>query len=45
MVAMILLRPLLFPLVRLQNGHVMSMQPAPWPEPDPVVAAAGGADP
>jgi transposase len=21
-------------------GHVMSMQPAPWPEPDPVVAAA-----
>jgi transposase len=28
------------PLSRLQNGHVMSMQPAPWPDPDPVVSAA-----
>ena len=42
-VAMILLRPLLSPLSRLQNGRVMSMQPAPWPDPDPVVAAAIGA--
>jgi transposase len=40
MMAMILLRPLLFPSFRLQNGRVMSMQPAPWPDPDPVVAAA-----
>jgi transposase len=40
MVAMNLLRPLLSPSSRLQNGRVMSMQPAPWPEPDPVVAAA-----
>ena len=40
MAAMMLLRPLLFRLVRLQNGRVMSMQPAPWPDPDPVVAAA-----
>jgi transposase len=40
MMAMILLRPLLFPLVRLQNGRVMSVQPVPWPDPDPVVAAA-----
>ena len=38
-----LLRPLLFPLSWLQNGHVMSMQPVPWPDPDPVVAAAIGA--
>src|SRR5258708_24277249 len=37
---MILLRPLLSASSRLQNGRVMSMQPAPWPEPDPVVAAA-----
>jgi transposase len=37
---MIVLRPLLFYLVRLQDGQVMSMQPLPWPEPDPVVAAA-----
>jgi transposase len=43
MVVMILLRPLLFPSSRLQNGHVMSMQPAPWPGPDPVVATAIGA--
>jgi transposase len=42
-VAMMLLRPLLFPLSWLQNGHVMSMQPVPWPDPDPVVAAAIGA--
>ena len=42
-VAMMLLRPLLFPSSWLQNGHVMSMQPAPWPDPDPVVAAAIGA--
>jgi transposase len=40
MVAMMLLRPLLFPSSRLQNGPVMSMQPVPWPDPDPVVAAA-----
>ena len=40
MVAMMLLRPLLFPPSRLQNGPVMSMQPVPWPDPDPVVAAA-----
>ena len=40
MAAMILPRPLSFPPSRLQNGHVMSMQPAPWPEPDPQVAAA-----
>jgi transposase len=40
MVAMILLRPLLFPSSRLQNWHVMSMQPAPWPDPAPVVATA-----
>jgi hypothetical protein len=43
MVAMMLLRPLLFSLSWLQNGHVMSMQPVPWPDPDPVVAAAIGA--
>src|SRR5260370_17699596 len=42
-VAMMLLRPLLFPSSWLQNGHVMSMQPVPWPDPDPVVAAAIGA--
>jgi transposase len=30
------------PSSRPQNGRVMSMQPAPWPEPDPVVAAAFG---
>ncbi len=40
MMAMILVRPLLFPSSRLQNGRVMSMQPVPWPDPDPVVAAA-----
>jgi transposase len=40
LVAMILLRPLLSPASRLQNGRVMSMQAVPWPEPDPVVAAA-----
>jgi transposase len=40
---MMLLRPLLFPLSWLQNGRVMSMQPVPWPDPDPVVAAAMGA--
>jgi transposase len=27
-------------LFRLQDGRVVSMQPAPWPDPDPVVAAA-----
>jgi len=43
MAAMMLLRPMLFPLSWLQNGHVMSMQPVPWPDPDPVVAAAIGA--
>ena len=43
MVAMMLLRPLLFPSSWLQNGHVMSMQPVAWPDPDPVVAAAIGA--
>ena len=37
---MILPRPLPFPLFRLQNGRVMSMKPAPWPEPDPRVATA-----
>jgi transposase len=37
---MILLRPLFSPSSRLQNGRVMSMQPVPWPDPDPVVAAA-----
>jgi transposase len=37
---MILLRPLLSPSSRLQNGPVMSMQPASWPDPDRVVAAA-----
>jgi transposase len=37
---MILVRPLWFPSFRLQNGHVMSMQPVSWPDPDPVVAAA-----
>jgi transposase len=42
-VAMMLLRPLLFPSSWLQNGHVMSMQPVPWPDPDPAVAAAIGA--
>ena len=42
-VAMMLLRPLLFPSSWLRNGHVMSMQPVPWPDPDPVVAAATGA--
>ena len=42
-VAMMLLRPLCFPSSWLQNGHVMSMQPVPWPDPDPVVAAAIGA--
>ena len=42
-VAMMLLRPLLFSSSWLQNGHVMSMQPVPWPDPDPVVAAAIGA--
>ena len=40
MVAMMLLRSLQFLSSRPQNGPVMSMQPAPWPEPDPVVAAA-----
>jgi transposase len=40
MVAMILLRPLLSPSSRLQNGLVVSMQPVPWPDPDPAVAAA-----
>lgn len=40
MVAMILLRPLLVPLSGLQTGRVMSMQPAPWPDPDPAVEAA-----
>jgi transposase len=40
MVAMMLLRPLLFPSSRLQNGRVMSLKPVPWPDPDPVVAAA-----
>lgn len=40
MAAMILLRPLLVSSSRLQNGRVMSMQPVPWPDPDPVVAAA-----
>src|SRR5690348_16636388 len=29
-----------FPSSRPQNGCVMSMQPVPWPEPDPQVAAA-----
>jgi transposase len=42
-VAMMLMRPLLFPSSWLQNGHVMSMQPVPWPDPDPMVAAAIGA--
>ncbi len=42
-VTMILLRPLLFSSSRLQNWHVMSMRPVPWPDPDPVVAAAIGA--
>ena len=28
------------PSSRPQNGCVMSMQPVPWPEPDPQVAAA-----
>src|SRR6516225_4862642 len=37
---MILLRPLLSPSSRLQNRPVMSMQPASWPDPDRVVAAA-----
>ena len=40
MLAMILLRPLFFPSVPAAESVVMSMQPAPWPEPDPVVAAA-----
>lgn len=40
MVAMMLLRPLLSPRPGCRMGTVMSMQPAPWPEPDPVVAAA-----
>ena len=40
---MMLLRPLLFPSSWLQNGRVMSMRPVPWPDPDPVVAAAIGA--
>ncbi len=38
-----LLRPVLFSSSWLQNGHVMSMQPVPWPDPYPVVAAAIGA--
>src|SRR5271169_5579260 len=29
-----------FPSSRPQNGCVMSMQPVPWPEPDPQIAAA-----
>jgi transposase len=33
-------RPVSFPSLRLQNGRVMSMKPAPFPEPDPQVAAA-----
>jgi transposase len=40
MTVMILRRSLPFPSLRLQNGRVMSMKPAPWPEPDPAVAAA-----
>jgi hypothetical protein len=37
---MMLLRPLMFPLSWLQSGYVMSIQPVPWPDPDPGVAAA-----
>ena len=40
MLDMILPRPAPSPSSRLQNGRVMSMKPAPWPEPDPVVEAA-----
>src|SRR5579862_5034742 len=40
MVVMILLRPVPSPSSRPQNGCVMSMQPVPWPEPDPQIAAA-----
>jgi transposase len=40
MTVMILPRSLSSPSLRLQNGRVMSMKPVPWPEPDPVVAAA-----
>jgi transposase len=37
---MILARLVSSPSLRLQNGRVMSVKPAPWPEPDPQVAAA-----
>jgi hypothetical protein len=40
MVAMILLRPLLLPSPACRIGVVMSVQAVPWPDPDPVVAAA-----
>ena len=43
MMAMILPAVTPFPLSWPQNGYVMSMQPVPWPDPDPVVAAAIGA--
>jgi len=40
MVVMILARPFRCPSFWLQNGRVMSMKPAPFPEPDPQVAEA-----
>jgi transposase len=38
MAVMILARPVSSPSLRRQNGRVMSMKPAPLPEPDPQVA-------
>src|SRR5260370_39355187 len=40
MLVVILARPVFFPSFGLQDGRVMSMEPVPWPEPDPQVAAA-----
>ena len=40
LVVMILLRSLPSPRPGRRIGYVVSMQPVPWPDPDPVVAAA-----
>src|SRR5487761_644032 len=40
MAVMMLVRPLLSPRPGCRMSDVMSMQPVPWPEPDPVIAAA-----